>query len=239
MLRTLDSAFLGHYRMLYAKSSGSEMAASQRELMDDNAALVKRGRPALLSREQVLLAALNLLESGISEVSVNGVARELGVAPMSLYTHIKSRDDLLLSVSELVLARLTLQLTAPEWQGKVKQWVSQVQTHFSLYPQIARLVGESQQVSSQWLRIQAQLVGALEQAGLEDEQLSSMSSILSQAIVIDCILSQAYGDNITALVTPELQHLSAEDTRRIELVLENSPPDGHSLLAFVMEQLLL
>lgn len=207
--------------------------------MVDSAALVKRGRPALLSREQVLLAALNLLESGISEVSVNGVARELRVAPMSLYTHIDSRDDLLLGVSELVLARLTLQLTAPDWQGKVRQWVSQVQTHFSLYPQIAKLVGESQHVSSQWLRIQAQLVGVLEQAGLEDAQLSSTSSMLSQAIVIDCILAQAYGDNIAALVAPELQYLSAEDARRIELVLQHSPPGGHSLLAFVMEQLLL
>ena len=207
--------------------------------MVDSAALVKRGRPALLSREQVLLAALNLLESGISEVSVNGVARELRVAPMSLYTHIDSRDDLLLGVSELVLARLTLRLTASDWQGKVRQWVSQVQTHFSLYPQIAKLVGESQHVSSQWLRIQAQLVGVLEQAGLEDAQLSSTSSMLSQAIVIDCILAQAYGDNIAALVAPELQYLSAEDARRIELVLQHSPPGGHSLLAFVMEQLLL
>ena len=179
--------------------------------MATNTALVKRGRPPRMSREQVLLAALSLLENGISEVSVNGVARQLNVAPMSLYTHIQNRDDLLLGVSELVLARLTLQLTAPDWQGKVRQWVSQVQTHFSLYPQIAKLVGERRQVSSQWLRIQAQLVGVLEQAGLEDEELSSTSSILSQAIVMDCILAEAYGDNIAALVAPELQYLSREE----------------------------
>ena len=207
--------------------------------MGSTAAPVKRGRPARLSREQVLLAALSLLESGISEVSVNGVARQLNVAPMSLYTHIQNRDDLLLGVSELVLARLTLQLTAPDWQGKVRQWVSQVQTHFSLYPQIAKLVGERRQVSSQWLRIQAQLVGVLEQAGLEDEELSSTSSILSQALVMDCILADTYGDDIGALVAPELQHLSSENKHRIELVLRNSPPGGHSLLPFVMEQLLL
>jgi len=207
--------------------------------MTSSAALVKRGRPARLSREQVLLAALRLLESGISEVSINGVARELNVAPMSLYTHIQNRDDLLLGVSELVLARLTLQLTAHDWQGKVRQWVSQVQAHFSLYPQIAKLVGESRQVSSQWLRIQAQLAGVLEQAGLENKELSSTSSILSQAIVMDCILAEAYGDNIGALVAPELRYLNKEDKRRIELVLRNSPPGGHSLLPFVMEQLLL
>ena len=101
------------------------------------------------------------------------------------------------------------------------------------------MVGESRQVSSQWLRIQAQLVGVLEQAGLEDEELSSTSSILSQAIVMDCILAEAYGDNIAALVAPELQYLSSEDARRIELVLRNSPPRGQSLLPFVMDQLLL
>ncbi len=207
--------------------------------MATNTALVKRGRPPRMSREQVLLAALSLLENDISEVSVNGVARQLNVAPMSLYTHIQNRDDLLLGVSELVLARLTLQLTAPDWQGKVRQWVSQVQTHFSLYPQIAKLVGERRQVSSQWLRIQAQLVGVLEQAGLEDEELSSTASIVSQALVMDCILADTYGDDIGALVAPELQHLSSENKHRIELVLRNSPPGGHSLLPFVMEQLLL
>jgi AcrR family transcriptional regulator len=207
--------------------------------MASNAAVVKRGRPARLSREKVLLAALSLLESGISEVSVNGVARELNVAPMSLYTHIQNRDDLLLGVSELVLARLTLHLTAPDWRGKVRQWVSQVQGHFGLYPQIAKLVGESRRVSSEWLRIQAQLVGVLEEARLEATELSSTSSILSQAIVMDCILTEAYGDDIGALVAPELQYLSSEHTRRIELVLRNSPPAGHSLLPFVMEQLLL
>jgi hypothetical protein len=158
---------------------------------------------------------------------------------MSLYTHIQNRDDLLLGVSELVLARLTLELTAADWRGKVRQWVSQVQVHFSLYPQIAKLVGESRQVSSQWLRIQAHLVGVLEQAGLEDEELSSTSSILSQALVMDCILADTYGDDIGALVAPELQHLSSENKHRIELVLRNSPPGGHSLLPFVMEQLLL
>jgi hypothetical protein len=79
----------------------------------------------------------------------------------------------------------------------------------------------------------------LEQAGLEDEELSSTSSILSQALVMDCILADTYGDDIGALVAPELQHLSSENKHRIELVLRNSPPGGHSLLPFVMEQLLL
>ncbi len=206
--------------------------------MRNNAALAKRGRPARLSREQVLLAALGLLESGASEVSVNAVARALDIAPMSLYTHIQNRDDLLLGVSELVLARLTLRLTASDWQGKVRQWASQVQAHFTLYPQIAKLVGESRHVSSQWLKIQAQLIGVLEQSGLSDEAISSASSVLSQAIVMDCILAGVYGDDIGALVAPELQFLSSEDTRRIELVLHNSPPGGHRLLPFVIEQLL-
>ena len=98
---------------------------------------LKRGRPARLSREQVLQAALKLLEKGPAEVTLNGVARALGVAPMSLYTHIRNRDDLLHGVSQLVLGQLQLRLDAAGWQGKVRQWVQQVQSHFALYPQIA------------------------------------------------------------------------------------------------------
>ena len=87
------------------------------------------------------------------------------------------------------------------------------------------------------------------------DQYASMFGVKKSALLLDCrtvesraykinfkdykLMLDTYGDDIGALVAPELQHLSSENKHRIELVLRNSPPGGHSLLPFVMEQLLL
>jgi TetR/AcrR family transcriptional regulator, tetracycline repressor protein len=63
-----------------------------------------RGDP-VLSRERVLAAALALLdECGLDGLTIRGLARRLDVTPMSLYTYVASRDQLLDVVHEAVLA---------------------------------------------------------------------------------------------------------------------------------------
>lgn len=198
----------------------------------------KRGRPARLSRAQILQAALKLLEKGPAEVTLNGVARVLKVAPMSLYTHVENRDDLLLGLSGLVLGKLQLKLDADSWEGNVRLWAEQVQAHFKRYPQIVRLLGESKQISVQWMRVEAQLVTVLEQAGLKGNDLISTSNLLSQAIIFECIRGIALEQNGIKLQLPELTELSEEDRHSAELVFQYSPAGGHSLLEFVMEHLL-
>jgi AcrR family transcriptional regulator len=199
---------------------------------------VKRGRPPRLSREQILEAALKLLEKGAAEVTLNGVARALEVGPMSLYTHIENRDDLLLGVSELVLGKLQLELNADHWQDNVRLWVDQVQAHFQRYPQIVKLLGEGKRLSLEWMRLEAQLVTVLEQAGLPEEDLISTSNLLSQAIIFDCILGAAHARGRGELQLPELSALSDEDRHSAQLLYRHTPVEGHSLLDFVLEQLL-
>ena len=50
----------------------------------------------MLSRDKVLVAAVTLLdEQGLAGLSLRALARRLGVAPMSLYNHVASKEDLL------------------------------------------------------------------------------------------------------------------------------------------------
>jgi AcrR family transcriptional regulator len=61
------------------------------------AAAVRRvGRPAEIGREDVVRTAMAIADAeGSSAVSMRRVATELGVATMSLYRHVPSKDDLL------------------------------------------------------------------------------------------------------------------------------------------------
>ena len=206
--------------------------------MNNNKLAAKRGRPARLSRQKILEAALKLLEKSAAEVTVNGVARALNVGAMSLYTHIKNRDDLLLGVSELVLGQLELQLEADHWEDNVQQWVDQVRAHFNRYPQIVKLLGESDQLSIEWMRLESRLVSVLEDAGLREEDLVSTANLISQAVIFDCILGSVYARGRNNLQLPDLSVLPEEEQHGARLLYRHTPVEGHSLLDFVMQQLL-
>lgn len=56
----------------------------------------RRGRPARVSRGQVVDAAVAIAdEEGLDAVSMRSVATAVGVAPMTLYTHVPGRTELL------------------------------------------------------------------------------------------------------------------------------------------------
>src|SRR5215475_7952347 len=60
-----------------------------------------------LARGDIVEAAVSLVEAGgYEEMSIRSLAADLGVSPMSLYRHIRDKDDLLDEVVDLLLARI-------------------------------------------------------------------------------------------------------------------------------------
>lgn len=67
----------------------------------------RRGRPAVLSRDEIVAAALSYARSnGLDKLSMRELSRQMNRPPMSLYVHIESKDDLLIAMLEAVLAEL-------------------------------------------------------------------------------------------------------------------------------------
>jgi AcrR family transcriptional regulator len=64
-------------------------------------------RRAQLTREQVVAAAIELADrDGIESISMRKLGQELGVEAMSLYTHVRSKDDLLDGVVDAVIGMI-------------------------------------------------------------------------------------------------------------------------------------
>ncbi|MFG3599584.1 TetR/AcrR family transcriptional regulator C-terminal domain-containing protein [Micromonospora chersina] len=74
-----------------------------------------------LSRERVLRTALALAdEGGLAAVSMRQIAAELGVATMSLYRHVRGRDELILAMADAVLAGAPLPDAEPAgWRARL------------------------------------------------------------------------------------------------------------------------
>lgn len=74
-----------------------------------------------LSRERVLRTAVALAdEGGLAAVSMRQIAAELGVATMSLYRHVRGRDELILAMADAVLAGAPLPDAEPAgWRARL------------------------------------------------------------------------------------------------------------------------
>ena len=78
-----------------------------------------RGHGALL-RDEILSAATRVIDlsQSESEVSLRSIAREAGIATMSVYAHFEDRDDLLMAVAEASWTQVSDEITEHSKSGR-------------------------------------------------------------------------------------------------------------------------
>lgn len=75
-----------------------------------------RRRPVALTRDRIIDAALGLAdEAGLEAVSMRRLGQQLGVEAMSLYNHVKNKDEILDGIVERVLAEVELPIPGGDW----------------------------------------------------------------------------------------------------------------------------
>jgi AcrR family transcriptional regulator len=79
-------------------------------------------RRAQLTREQVVAAAIELADrDGIESISMRRLAQELGVEAMSLYTHVRSKNDLLDGMVDAVISMIPVDADAAGWRASLRR----------------------------------------------------------------------------------------------------------------------
>jgi AcrR family transcriptional regulator len=89
-------------------------------------ALGKTGaeRRAQLTRERVVAAAIELADrDGIESISMRKLAQELGVEAMSLYTHVRNKNDLLDGMVDAVIGQIPMSADGVDWKTSLRQMV--------------------------------------------------------------------------------------------------------------------
>lgn len=196
----------------------------------------KRGRPAKLSRELILQCALRLLVDGPAKVSISSVARALNSAPMSLYTHVKNRDDLLLGVSDLVLGQVHISVDEQQpWQLSVREWVDQVHDQLLRYPQVVALISETGALPPHWLRVHSMLVRYLHGAGFRGQTLSHAARWLAQLVVSDVLFTWANPHVERESILAAMEQLDDEYKADIELLIPHTD-NRPGLFEFMVDQ---
>jgi AcrR family transcriptional regulator len=104
------------------------------------------GRPtdatSALSRARVIAAAIAMADDeGLSALSIRGLAARLRVPVMSLYRHVRSKDELLAHMADAALAELALDEPPPRgWRAQLEHAARVEWKIFRKHPWLARVV---------------------------------------------------------------------------------------------------
>jgi AcrR family transcriptional regulator len=179
-----------------------------------------------LSREVVADRALALADGeGIETVTIRRLATELGVTPMALYWHFRTKEDLLAGLGDRVLDGLQVPDRSGDWSRDLRAALVAVVTAMRPHPQVAHLVAERIMAHPRGLALTEMGLSALSDAGFGPEPASYL---IQQAL--RAALTMVTGDQV------DESGKSAED-RRAHLRMKQawiaslSPDDYPTLVA--------
>ncbi|HLW95812.1 MAG TPA: TetR/AcrR family transcriptional regulator C-terminal domain-containing protein [Solirubrobacteraceae bacterium] len=102
----------------------------------------RRGRPAKLSRQAILAGALALLDrEGADALTMRRLGSELGVEAMSLYRHVKDRDELLEGLADFLATELEPRRGEVDWPDALRTFAGELRALARRHPAAFGLVG--------------------------------------------------------------------------------------------------
>jgi AcrR family transcriptional regulator len=123
-----------------------------------------------LSTELVVTAALRVMETGGPDAcSIRGVAKELGVGPMALYTYFRGKDDLLDAVRNHLLAELPAPAAEGSWQDQVRTVCRSLRRLMLRHPALAQLLAARPLSGHETAAAAEGLLRVLRSAGFEPQ----------------------------------------------------------------------
>ena len=128
-----------------------------------------------ISREDIITAAVRVVTAGgYEEMSIRSLAASLGVAPMSLYRHIRDKGDLLGEVTDRLLAAAWRPAAAEDdWQAWITEAASRLRNFLVSQPAALHVYLSHPVVSPAALERMKAMMSVLRRAGLSEEAARS------------------------------------------------------------------
>ncbi len=158
---------------------------------------------ARLSREQVLRAAVALADSGgLESLTMRRLGQELGVEAMSLYNHVKNKNDILDGIVDLVLSDIDVPPTGTHWKTAMRQRSISAHEVLLAHPWAAMLIMSRFNIGPGMTRYLDATLGRLREGGF------TVGGALDAWHTLD---SHLYGFTLQQLNLP----FGVEDTKQV------------------------
>ncbi len=123
-----------------------------------------------LSSELVVRTALELMEAkGADGFSLRGIAAELGVGPMALYTYFRNKDDLYDAIRDHLMGLMPPPPDDLPWPDQVRSVCRDLRLLMLQHPCLAQLLAARPLSGHETARVAEGLLSVLRSAGFEPE----------------------------------------------------------------------
>jgi AcrR family transcriptional regulator len=128
-------------------------------------------RPRSLTTDRLATATLAVIDrDGLDALTMRAVAKELGMATMSLYRYVTDKDELEVLVVDHVLAGVDLAVPPGDWRARVTELLSRVRAAVVAHPAtVPLLLRHRHSVPASLTQIEAMLA-ILTDAGFTGER---------------------------------------------------------------------
>lgn len=160
----------------------------------------RRGPKPSLTIDDITRAAIELADAeGLAAVSMARVAERLGNSTMALYRHVKSKDELLVLMSDAALERPAPLPAGIDWRTGLTFWADGVITAIRKHPWYSKLPISGPPTGPNNLAWFDSALGALEHTGLAEEMkvgvVMGLMTYVQGEIRLTLDLAAGFADN--------------------------------------------
>jgi AcrR family transcriptional regulator len=146
----------------------------------------KRGRPPKTSREEIAAAGLRLAASeGLEAVTIRRLAKEMGLAPMTLYAYAETKDEIVDLMIQTALGSFAFERDPDAgWEAQLYDAFSGLYETMRAHPVTVDLVTAPHAIATPYAdAIREQLLEVMDSAGLPRQQAVYIFETLGAYIV--------------------------------------------------------
>jgi AcrR family transcriptional regulator len=176
-----------------------------------------------LNRERILRAAIDVADrEGLRGLTMRRLGQELAVEAMSLYNHVRNKDDVLDGIVDLVVADIEVPPAGTDWRAAMRMRAQSAHTVLLSHPWAALQIMSRFNIGPGMTRYLEQTLGRLREGGF------SIEGALDAWNALD---SHIYGFTLQELSLP----FEVSETQRVsEEFLAQMPTDQFPHLAEVV-----
>ncbi|MFW7377522.1 MAG: TetR/AcrR family transcriptional regulator [Oligoflexus sp.] len=187
-----------------------------------------------LSKEQLFRTAVLLADKeGVAALSMRKIAKKLGVEAMSLYHHVKNKDEILDGMVDFVFSEIDLPSSKANWKAAMHQRALSTREALSRHPWSIGLMDSRANPGPATLRHHDSVIGCLRRAGFSIAMTAHAFSLLDSYIYgfvlqeLSLPLNQA--EDIPELAESIIQQTSADEYPYLtELAVEHTMKSAYS-----------